>query len=99
MIATHVRNFDTLGQRFFKGKMLLNTKSELLVGKNWGRTIDRMIVQGQGIKRTVSSDILNKGKPTDVKARDSKVKIQRQDVTHSVTMITEGKDYLAIASV
>lgn len=99
MIATRVRNFDTLGQCFFMGKMPLKTKSKLVVGKDWGRTIARMIGQGQWIKRTVSSEILPKGKPTDVKARDSKVKIQRQDVTYSVTMITEGKDYLAIASV
>ena len=99
MIATHVRNFDTLEQRFFRGGMPLKTKSKLLVGKDWGRTIVRMIGQGQWMKRTVSSEILPKGKPTDAKARDSKVKIQRQDVTYSVTMITEGKDYLAIASV
>ena len=74
-------------------------ENRLTMGRDWGRTIARMMGGGQWGKRVVGIEMLPDGNPTDVVAGDTNAGIQRQRVTCSVSMIVRTKDYLAVARV
>jgi hypothetical protein len=74
-------------------------ENKLTMGRDWGRTIARMVGGGQWGKRTVSIEMLPDGNPTDVVAGNMNAGIQRQRVTCGVSMIVWTKDYLAVARV
>jgi hypothetical protein len=74
-------------------------ENKLTLGRDWGRTIARMMGGGQWGKRVVGIEMLPDGNPTDVVAGDMNAGIQRQRVTCGMSMIVWTKDYLAVARV
>jgi len=74
-------------------------ENKLTMGRNWGRTIARMVGRGQWGKRTVSIEMLPDGNPTEIVAGEMNVGTQRQAMTRNVSMTVRTKDYLAVARV
>jgi len=74
-------------------------ENKLTLGRDWGRTIARMMGGGQWGKRVVGIEMLPDGNPTDVVAGDINAGIQRQRVTCNMSMTVRTKDYLAVARV
>src|SRR5258706_12048951 len=82
---------------FHKKRDSSQIENRLTMGRDWGRTIARMVGGGQWGKRVVGIEMLPDGNPTDVVAGNVNAGIQRQRVTCGVSLILWTKDDLAVA--